>query len=83
MFDDDVADFVEELEKQDDPNKALPLQVLASATGMVVINLKRDGYDNYERVKPMLNWLFEHRAGLLQIDLDGFYDREKRIVALL
>ncbi|MBE2183130.1 MAG: hypothetical protein IAE89_06875 [Anaerolineae bacterium] len=83
VFEDDVADMVEELQKHDDPNREIPLQALAKATGMVAIHLKRAGYENYELVQPLLGWLFDHRNGLLQIDLDGFYDHEKRIVSLL
>lgn len=83
VFEDDVDDIIEELQKQDDPGREIPLQVMEKATGMVVINLKREGYDNYALVRPMLDWLFDHRKGLLQVDLDGFYDRDQRIIALL
>lgn len=83
VFEDDVADIIEELQKQDDPNREIPLRVMGDATGMVAINLKRDGYDNFGLVRPLLDWLFDHRKGLLQIDLDGFYDRDQRIIALL
>jgi hypothetical protein len=83
LCDEDLEDFEEELHKQDDPNREIVLDALAKATGMVVLHVLRDGHENPARLNLLWDWLFEIRAGLLQVDEEGFFNAQGRIVALL
>ena len=83
LCDEDIEDFEEELAKQDDPNRQRVLDVLAKATGMVVLHVLRDGHENPERLNLLWDWLFQTRAGLLQVDEEGFFNREGRVVSML
>jgi hypothetical protein len=83
VCDEDIEEFQEELEKHDDPNRLLVLDVLARATGMVVLRILLAGHENQQHLNVLWDWLFESRSGLLQVDSEGFFDREKRVVSLL
>jgi len=84
IFDEDCADLLDELAKQDDPRADVASAALRSATGAVVIRVYEPGHDDYPRLNVLIDWLFAHRAGLLQVDEEGFFDRDgQRIVALL
>lgn len=83
LCDEDLEDFREELDKQDDPNRQIALDVLKRATGMVVMHILRAGHENPGMVNRLWDWLFTTRAGLLQVDEEGFFDGERRIVSML
>lgn len=83
LCDEDIDDFVEELGKQDDPNREIALDVLNRATGMVVVHVLRAGHENADALNILWDWLFATRQGLLQVDEEGFFNQQTRIVALL
>lgn len=84
IFEEDCADLLDELNKQDDPRAELAATALRSSTGAVVMRVYEPGHDDYPRLNVLIDWLFAHRAGVLQVDEEGFFDRDrKRIVALL
>jgi hypothetical protein len=83
LCDEDIEDFEDELNKQDDPNREIVLEALKQATGMVVLHVLRAGHDNPARLNLLWDWLFQTRAGLLQVDEEGFFSAQGRIVALL
>jgi hypothetical protein len=83
LCDEDIEDFIEELNKHDDPKRMIALDVLNRATGMVVVHVLRAGHENPALLDALWNWLFTTREGLLQIDEEGFFDQEQRIVSLL
>lgn len=83
LCDEDIEDFEEELNKQDDPNRSIALDVLKQATGMVVLHVLRAGHEDPARLNVLWDWLFQTRAGLLQIDEEGFFNVEGRVVSLL
>lgn len=83
LCDEDIEDFEEELRKQDDPNRTTVLDVLANATGMVALHVLRAGHDNPARLNLLWDWLFQTRAGLLQVDEEGFFNAQGRVVSLL
>lgn len=83
LFDEDIEELAVELGKQDDPNAAIPLVLLRRARGMLALHVLRAGHADFERLEPLFEWLFTARDGLLQIDQEGFFNREGRVVALL
>jgi hypothetical protein len=79
----DLDELREELLKQDDENRAVALDVIDRATGMIVVQVLRAGHEDPEPLAALWDWLFAKRQGLLQVDLEGFFDRDQRVVALL
>jgi hypothetical protein len=83
LCDEDIEDFVDELHKNDDPKRQIALTVLEQATGMVVAHILREGHENPAVLNHLWDWLFATRAGLLQVDEEGFFDHEGRVVSML
>jgi hypothetical protein len=83
ICDDDLADFEEELSKQDDPNAQRVLDALHDVTGLVAIRVLEAGDDDYPRINWLVDWLFANYRGMLQVDDEGFFDANGRIVSLL
>jgi hypothetical protein len=83
LCDEDIEDFKEELNKQDDPNRVIALDALARATGMIVLRVLRAGHENPAILNHLWDWLFATRAGLLQVDEEGFFDHERLVVSIL
>lgn len=83
LCDEDIEDFVEELHKHDDPKREIVLEYLDRATGMVVAHVLRAGHEDPSILNKLWEWLFSTRKGVLQVDEEGFFDRDQRIVSLL
>jgi len=84
MFEEDRLDLLDELVKQDDPHAAEAVDAVRWATGAVVLRVYEPGHDDWPRLNLIVDWLFDTRAGLLQVDEEGFFDRTgRKIVALL
>ncbi len=83
LFDEDVEELALELGKQDDPNAAIPLALLRRAQGMLVLHVLRAGHEDFARLEPLFDWLYSTRDGLLQVDQEGFFNQNGRVVALL
>ncbi|MFN8379266.1 MAG: hypothetical protein U0452_11405 [Anaerolineae bacterium] len=84
IFEEDRLDLLDELAKQDDPNAAEAVDAVRWATGAVVLRVYEPGHDDWPRLNLIVDWLFDTRAGLLQVDEEGFFDRTgRKIVALL
>ena len=83
LCDEDLEEFSEELNKHDDPNRMIVLNVLEQAAGMVVLHVLRAGHENPANLNLLWDWLFATRQGLLQVDEEGFFDHDRRIVTLL
>ena len=84
IFDEDRADLLDELAKQDDPAAAEAAAALRTAAGAVVFRVYEPGHDDWPRMNILVNSLFARRAGVLQVDEEGFFDRDgRKIVALL
>ena len=84
IFEEDRLDLLDELAKQDDPKAAEAVDALRWATGAVVLRVYEPGHDDWPRLNLIVDWLFETRAGVLQVDEEGFFGRDgQRIVALL
>lgn len=84
IFEEDRLDLLDELAKQDDPNAAEAVEVVRWSTGAVVLRVYEPGHDDWPRLNLLVDWLFATRTGLLQVDEEGFFDRDgRKIVALL
>ena len=83
LCDEDIEDFVEELNKHDDPKRQIALEVLEQATGMIVVHVLRAGHENPAVLNHLWDWLFATRAGLHQVDEEGFFDHEGRVISML
>ncbi len=84
VFDEDCEDLLDELGKQDDPGGDEARNALLSATSAVVLRVFEPGHDDFARLNLLVEWLFETRTGVLQVDEEGFFDHTgHRIVALL
>jgi hypothetical protein len=83
LCDEDIEEFIEELGKHDDPNRMVVLDVLERATGMVVVQVLFGGHENPQYLDMLWDWLFNTRVGLLQVDEEGFFDGDERVISLL
>jgi hypothetical protein len=84
IFEEDRGDLLDELAKQDDPAAGEAASALTAATGAVVLRVYEPGHDDWPRLNRLIDWLFETRAGVLQVDEEGFFDCDgRKIVALL
>jgi hypothetical protein len=83
LCDEDIADLAEEVMKQDDQNRDFVLNVLDQAMGIVVIHVLRAGHEDYPHLGVLIQYLFENYGGLLQVDEEGFFNSDGRVIALL
>ena len=80
VFQEDIEDLGDQLTDIPDDEKAAVVQALAAATGMIAFQLAEYGHDNYRRIDPFWDWLFERYAGVLQIDEEGYYSRDEHLL---
>ena len=77
LFEEEIAELMEFV--SDAPGSAAEIVVdhLRRASTVVVVRVLWGGSDTnqpLEMLVPLWNWLFANRAGLLQVDGEGFYD---------
>lgn len=80
VFEEDIVDLREQLEDIGDDTKTTVLATLDSATGMVAFQLSEVGHDQYRKIDPFWDWLFDRYPGLLQIDEEGYYTQNEQIL---
>ncbi len=80
MFQEDVQELSDEIEKIYEPAAPYVRNLLADATAMVVLRVDEMGHYNAEKLDVLWDWLFEIRGGLLQVDGEGYYDAERLIL---
>lgn len=80
VFTEDIEDLRDQLTDIPDDEKAVVVQALAAATGMIAFQLAEYGHDNYRKIDPFWDWLFERYEGVLQIDEEGYYSRDEHIL---
>jgi hypothetical protein len=83
LCDEDIADLAEEVLKQDDPNRDVVLEMLDQAIGILVIHVLRAAHEDYARLAVLIEWLFDMFAGMLQVDEEGFFNSEGKVITLL
>ena len=73
-------DLREQLEDIVDDAKATVLATLDAASGMIAFQLSEVGHDQYRKIDPFWDWLFDHFPGLLQIDEEGYYTQNEQLL---
>jgi hypothetical protein len=77
IFEEEIADLRELLPKQGTADARRVLDALEKAKAMVAVNALWKGRNSeatLEKIDPLWDWLFDHYAGILQADNEGFYD---------
>jgi hypothetical protein len=80
MLREDVDELLEQLVELEDAGTVAVQQALDGATGMIVFQLSVAGYDDYGKIDPFWDWMFDHYEGLLQVDEEGYYRRSEQIL---
>ena len=80
VFSEDIEDLREQLEDIMDDAKATVLATLDGATGMIAFQLTEEGHDQYRKIDPFWDWLFDRYHGLLQIDEEGYYTQSEQLL---
>ena len=82
VFSEDIEDLRDQLTDLDVEATTIVLQTLNQASGMIAFQLSEAGHDQYQRIDPFWNWLFDRYPGLLQIDEEGYYTRGEQILVV-
>ena len=80
MFQEDVQELSDQIAELHEPAAPYVRNLLADATGMVVLRVGEMGHYNAEKLDVLWDWLFEVRGGVLQVDAEGYYDAERLIL---
>jgi len=75
-FDQEIEEFVEVIQTSNRPNRQVVIDLLDKTEVIIVLTLPPGARENsnlQEKVEPLWEWLFAHRAGLLHVDEEGFY----------
>ena len=82
VFSEDIEDLRDELTEIEDEGKAGVLTMLDQAVTMVAFQISEQGHDQYRRIDPLWDWLFDHHPGVLQIDEEGYYSQNELILGM-
>lgn len=80
VFGEDIIDLRDQLAEMDEDTVPAVREALDKASGMIAFGLSEAGHDHYRQIDPFWDWLFDHYAGLLQIDEEGYYTREGQLL---
>lgn len=83
LFGEEIGELLEFIQAGENRE---PIQsVLKEATAIYALRVLwqgRDYGDTLDQIQPLWERLFDLHSGLLQVDDDGYYDKEERIFAL-
>lgn len=82
VYDEDIGEMLEILEDVEEDQKPRVLSLIRTAKLMVALQLTEEGHEAYDRIDPFWDALFAHCDGLLQVDDEGYYDRDGLILPL-
>lgn len=80
LAEEDLDDLLDELAKQDNPASITARAAIEGCIGMVAVHVLRAGHEEAHLLEPLWRYLFEQGDGLLQIDDDGIYDADNKLV---
>ncbi len=83
IFEEDLDELKEAVSVHDDPRKDGVLATLDAAQQMIALEVLEAGDENLVSLEPFWEALFAHHAGLLQVDEEGFFDRDGRVLSLI
>lgn len=75
VFDEDIEDLLDRLDELEDEQKVFITGRIGAARLMVAMQLTEEGHEQYDRIDPLWDSLFNRCGGLLQVDEEGFYDQ--------
>lgn len=76
-FEDDIEMLIERVEVTEGENKEIVLDTLRNSKSFFFVRVLLGGRDDEEtlgKIDPIWEWLFENYEGLMQADLEGYYD---------
>jgi hypothetical protein len=87
LYTEDVEELREQLNDPAAPPEDYAMRqyvigLLDRASGMIAVHVSDFGNVYYDRIDPFWDWLFETRDGFLQVDDEGYYDRDGVLLSL-
>jgi hypothetical protein len=85
LFEDELKEFREFVEGAPSEQKEQVNAIFDKATLLIAVKvlfLERETETTLLRIDPIWDWLFANREGILQVDGEGFYDRDELILEL-
>lgn len=86
LYQEDLADLRDQLEHppaEDIEAVNRVLSLLEQARGLIAVRLTDFGSVDYDAIDPIWDWLFSQRDGLLEIDDEGYHDRDGQVLSLI
>jgi hypothetical protein len=83
--DEEITELIEEAEDAIEGDKGKVIKLLKKAKVMLVIRVlwqNRDAQATINTIAPIWEWLFENYQGLLQVDGEGYFDKEHQILQM-
>jgi hypothetical protein len=77
LFDEEIAELIKFIEDTEGENKQKVLNTLQNSKQLLCIRVLDQGRESEEtliKIDPIWKWCFENRKGLMQADLEGYYD---------
>jgi hypothetical protein len=77
LFDEEISELIEFLEDTKGENKQKVVNTLQNSKQLLCIRVLDQGRESEEtliKIDPIWKWCFENRKGLMQADLEGYYD---------
>lgn len=85
LYQEDVEELREQIADgptEDYAARQYVIALLGRATGLMAVHVSDFGNVYYDRIDPIWDWMFEHHDGLLQVDDEGYYDRDGLLLSL-
>lgn len=79
----EIVELIEEIGDEMAGDKEKIIDLLKKAKVMLVIRIlwqDRDAGATINTIAPIWDWLFDHYQGLLQIDGEGYFDKEGQLL---
>ncbi len=80
VFTEDIQELLDAIAETDEINVGQIREFLDKCSGMVALRVSELGHFNTDRLDMLWDWLFETRGGLLQVDGEGYYDRDRLVL---
>jgi hypothetical protein len=83
LFETEIENLREFLDEVEDGDRSRVEKTLRNAKAIVAvtpIHGAREEEATSEAIDPLWDWLFDHHTGLLQIDLEGYYDAQGELI---
>jgi hypothetical protein len=83
--DEEIEELMEEVEDEMVGDKDKVIHLLRKAKAMLVIRIlwqDRDAETTIHTIAPLWDWLFDNYQGLLQIDGEGYFDKDRQVLQM-